>query len=122
MVNAATPVKVQPETLNANRRKKRICLMAIGIFAIIAAVALGVGIAVSNKEEPAANKNEPAPLTPRAKAFQVILEHVSGDSLKNEASAQYQAMNWLANTDEATLTIGVDSEDTIKNRYVVAVL
>ena len=63
MTNAAVPVDVQPSvpdtaslstqgqdgSASESQRKKRICLIGIGLLAIVAAIAAGIGVAVSKK-------------------------------------------------------------------------
>jgi hypothetical protein len=124
MTNAAIPVEVQPSveetssvaTNEEDAKKKKIFIVAIVLLAIIvAAVGAGVGISVSNK-------STDEPVTARVKAFREFLEPISGEQLKDKTSPQYRAMNWLANTDAANVTIGVDPEVAITTRYVAAVL
>jgi hypothetical protein len=103
------------------QRRKRLIIMAIGLLAIIVAVGVGVGVGVSNKpDEP--TPSPPEPVTPRVEVFQEFLGPISGEQLNHTNSPQYQALTWLANDDTANMTIGVDSEATIKTRYVAAVL
>jgi hypothetical protein len=125
MTNAAIPVEVQPSVQDApssvatneeDAKKKKICIVAIVLLAIIAAaVGAGVGISVSNE-------STGEPVSARVKAFQEFLVPISGEQLKDTSSPQFQALIWLANDDGANMTIGVDREVAIKTRYVAAVL
>lgn len=45
-----------------------------------------------------------------------------GEQLKDKSSPQFQALSWLANDGVSDMTVGVDSEATIKFRYVATVL
>jgi hypothetical protein len=139
MTNAAVPVDVQPSVQDTasvttkdhnvdqgDAKKKKICIIAIVLFAIIAAVGIGVGVAVSKKPPDDPNTQSPTlpptPVTTRAQIFQGILEPISGEQLSHTDSPQFQALDWLANADAANLTVGVDSDEAIKSRYVAAVL
>jgi hypothetical protein len=124
MASATFPVDVQPggafpgrqdvPTIT-NQKKIHFVIIVIGLLAVFAAVAVGVGVGVSNK-------STDEPVTARVEAFREFLEPISGEQLKDKTSPQYRAMNWLANTDAANMTIGVDPEVAIKTRYVAAVL
>jgi Leucine-rich repeat (LRR) protein len=103
-------------TNEEDAKKKKICIVAIVLLAIIAAaVGAGVGISVSNE-------STGEPVSARVKAFQEFLVPISGEQLKDTSSPQFQALIWLANDDGANMTIGVDREVAIKTRYVAAVL
>jgi hypothetical protein len=139
MTNAAIPVDVQPNiqdttsvstrdyNTEGNSHKKRNCLIAVILLVIVAAIGAGVGVAVSNKPEESGGPDQPptsppTPVTTQAEVLQDFLEPLSGEQLKDTNSPQFQALTWLANIDVANLTVGVESEDAIKARYVAAVL
>jgi len=142
MTNAAVPVDVQPSLQGTSspttevqddsaneeqRKKKRICLIAIGVLAIIAAIAVGVGVAVSNKntDPPSAPTSSPQPQpgpNPKTQVFQELLEPLSGDVLNDVDSPQFKALSWIANDDLASTTVGSTPDETIKARYVAAVI
>jgi hypothetical protein len=134
MTNVAIPVEVQPsveETSSVatndhsvdeeDAKKKKICIVAIVLLAIVAAVGAGIGTAVSKKPDEA-EAPTPSPITFRSEVFHDFLAPISGELLSDTTSPQFQALNWLANNDAANMTIGVDSEAAIKTRYVAAVL
>lgn len=64
----------------------------------------------------------PPPDVDETDAFRSILVSVSGDSIDDEDSPQYQALQWIANEDPAETSIGVTPVETIKQRYVAAVI
>ena len=51
-----------------------------------------------------------------------VLQPLSGDKLNDPSTPQYQAFNWIANDDTANLSPTDTPEETIKNRYVAALL
>ena len=61
---------------------------------------------------------EPTPL----EAFRSIIESLSGDQLDDENSPQFMALNWIANEDPAHLSVKDTPIETIRTRYVAAVL
>jgi hypothetical protein len=54
--------------------------------------------------------------------FRSVLVPVSGERLDDPNSPQYQALNWIANEDPANVVVGLNATETIKQRYVAAVL
>lgn len=54
--------------------------------------------------------------------FRRILVSLSGDSLDDESSPQFKALTWVSNTDPANTSVGITPIETIKTRYVAAVI
>lgn len=55
-------------------------------------------------------------------AFQAVLQSISGETLNDQNSPQYKALNWIANEDPASMSVGSTPIETISTRYVAAVL
>jgi hypothetical protein len=55
-------------------------------------------------------------------AFQAFLEPLSGEALSDQNSAQFKALDWIANVDRANLSVDATLDETIKTRYVAATL
>ena len=55
-------------------------------------------------------------------AFQSVLESLSGGQLNDENSPQFKALTWIVNNDTANLSVGATPVETIRARYVAAVL
>jgi hypothetical protein len=99
-----------------NGRKKKCILLALAVLVIAGAIGAGVGIALSKPpDEPT---EPPDPLG----AFRSVLGSVSEEGLDDPNSPQFKALNWIANEDPANTTVGINTDETIKQRYVAALL
>ena len=99
-----------------DNRRKKICILLAVALVIAGAIAAGVAVPLSKSSEPP--PQPPDPLD----AFRSILVSVSEEGLDNPDSPQFKALNWIANKDPADMTVGVEADETIKQRYVAAVL
>jgi hypothetical protein len=99
-----------------SRRKKKCILLALAVLVIAGAIGAGVGIALSKPPD------EPPEPTDPLDAFRSVLDSVSEEGLDDPNSPQYQALTWIANEDPANTTVGINDTETIKQRYVAAVL
>jgi hypothetical protein len=99
-----------------NRRKKKCILLALAVLVIAGAIGAGVGIALSKPPD------EPPEPTDPLDAFRSVLGSVSEEGLDDPNSTQFKALNWIANEDPANTTVGITPDETIKQRYVAALL
>ena len=141
MTNAAVPVNVHPsdsnnindnESIGEGRKKQNYIIAGIAIAIIVAAVATAVGVSTVSNKQNAEQPNSPpaAPPSPTsapsggaaAASFQSILEPLSGEALNDTNSPQGQAFSWIVNGDPAQLSVEDTPHETIKTRYVAALL
>jgi hypothetical protein len=109
------------EDNEAGKSRKKIYILA-GILVIAAAIGIALGITLSKPPPtttpPTTPPTPPDPIEP----FRDALVSISGESLYDEESPQYQALYWIANDDPAKTSVGVTDPETIEQRYVAAVL
>lgn len=105
---------IQEDGEQVHQRRRLFFLVVFGVLVIAAAVGAGVGVAASKKNTDDQSEVE--------KEFQSVLESVLGEKLMDENAPQFKALKWIANEDSANITVGVTPDETIKTRYIAAVL
>ena len=93
--------------------------VSCGCFVVAIIVAIVLAVTLSKKKEP-------APLVGYNYLID-LLSPISGkDTLLNETTAQFEALNWLSNEDTFGIPLvgsnSLDLEDSLVERYVVALL
>jgi hypothetical protein len=118
--NTATAVVDTGEAKST--RRKKICILLVAVLVIAGAVGAGVGIALSKPPPPPPPEPTSPPPSDSIEIFRNALDSVSGERLDDENSPQYKALRWIANDDPAETSVGVNDIESIKQRYVAAVL
>jgi hypothetical protein len=111
-----SPEGSRSEANKAGKTRKKICILA-GVLVIVAAIGIALGIIYSN---PQSGSEQPG--IDRIELFRKALVSVSGETLYDKDSPQYQALDWIANTDPAKISVSDSNPEIIKQRYVAAVL
>ena len=95
-----------------HKRKRIFILLAV---ALVVAGAIAAGVVIPLSIQP-----KPPPMVPPNLAS--LLSSVSEKGLNDMDSPQFKALNWIANKDPANTLFGIIANETIKQRYVAALL
>ena len=113
-------------------RKMTLCLMGT-IVVIVLSIGLGIGFAVDKEEktkkgsgsghsssvkESPEHQQKPPP--PRMESLLALIEPLAGTSVKSVGTPQYQAIDWLVNSDPLQLDFESRNLDVVLDRYVMA--
>lgn len=121
----------EPTQAKDSVRNHRILFAVVFCLLVVAGLAFGLVFGMDDDDKsPATPAPTPSPLVtpaptqsptiPRLDALREILLPLSGPSLFNESTAQYQALKWLAHDDDAVLP-PVNSQELME-RFILAVL
>jgi hypothetical protein len=112
--------------IEGDNRMKKICILLVAALVVAGAIGAGVGVPLSKESPvpvpPPTTPGETSPPVDTSESFRKLLDSLSGESLDDETSPQSKALNWIANDDPANMSVQLDDNEIIKQRYVAAVL
>ena len=133
----------QPATTTATSARQQRPYAKVAVVALVVALAVVAAVGIffivdssqTQSSEPSGVGMDPPPesdipkpsdeanQTPLDEAeIDILLERISGDSLMDKSSPQSMARKWLLDEDPAQVSIRVDGEERVIQRYALSVL
>jgi hypothetical protein len=124
MGNVVAAEAVSEEELKSSARRKFLCRCLVPL--ILVAIVLGVVIPLTGPDNsgpyPSASPTLAPTLMNDYDYLQSLLLPISGDTLLDETTIQYRALDWLAYEDPANFVIRDTNTSELISRYIMAVV